>query len=36
WGLAKQTTPAMAIGLCSRPLSTQEILCMSGFRCISS
>lgn len=36
WGLGKRTTPAMAIGLCSRPLSTQEILCMRGFRCISS
>lgn len=30
WGLGKRTTPAMAIGLCSRPLSTQEILCMRG------
>lgn len=36
WGLGKRTTPAMAIGLCSRPLSTQEILCIRGFRCISS
>ncbi|MEO1006637.1 MAG: AAA-like domain-containing protein, partial [Cyanobacteria bacterium J06638_38] len=25
WGLGKHTTPAMAMGLCSRPLSTQEI-----------
>lgn len=36
WGLGKRTTPAMAIGLCSRPLSTQEILCMRGFQSISS
>ncbi len=36
WGLRKRTTPAMAMGLCSRPLSTQEILCIRGFRCISS
>jgi hypothetical protein len=36
WELGRRTTPAMAIGLCSRPLSTQEILCMRGFQCISS
>lgn len=36
WGLGKQTTPAMAIGLYSRPLSTQELLGMRGFPCISS
>jgi hypothetical protein len=36
WGLGKQTTPTMAIDLCSRPLSTQEILCIRGFRYISS
>ena len=36
WGLGKQTTPAMAIGLYSRPLSTQELLGMRGFSCISS
>lgn len=36
WGLGKQMTPAMAIGLCHRPLSTQELLCIRGFQCISS
>jgi hypothetical protein len=36
WGLGKRTTPAMVIGLYSRPLPTQEILCMRGFQCISS
>ncbi len=36
WGLGKRTTPAMAIGLCSRLLSTQELLCLRGFQCISS
>jgi hypothetical protein len=35
-GLGKRTTPAMAIGLCTRPLSTQELLCMRGVQCISS
>lgn len=31
WGLAKQTTPAMAMGLCDRPLSIQELLSCRGF-----
>jgi hypothetical protein len=35
-GLGKRTTPAMAIGLCHRPLSTQELLGLRGFSCISS
>lgn len=36
WGLGKRTTPAMAIGLCNRLLSTQELLGMRGFQNISS
>jgi IS5 family transposase len=36
WGLGKRTTPAMAIGLCPRPLSIQEILGMKGVQCIFS
>lgn len=32
WGLSKQTTPAMEMGFCSRPLSTLELLTSKGFR----
>ena len=31
WGLDKGTTPAMAMGFCSRPLSIMEILSSRGF-----
>jgi len=31
WGLEKQTTPAMKMGFCSRPLSIMEILSSRGF-----
>ena len=30
WGLGGKTTPAMAIGYCNRPLSTQELLTVQG------
>jgi hypothetical protein len=36
WGLGRRMTPAMALGLCTRPLSTQEILCMRGVQSVSS
>lgn len=35
WGLGKQTTPAMKMGFCSRPLSTLELLNSRGFRLMS-
>ena len=31
WGLAQGTTPAMAMGLCDRPLSMYELLTQRGF-----
>lgn len=31
WGLAKGTTPAMAMGFCSRPISMHELLTLRGF-----
>jgi hypothetical protein len=35
WGLGKKTTPAMAMGYCDRPLSTQELLTQQGFHSIT-
>ena len=35
WGLEKQTTPAMKMGFCSRPVSIMEILNSRGFDSIS-
>lgn len=32
WGLAKGTTPAMAMGFCDRPISMEELLCSRGFQ----
>ena len=34
WGLAKETTPAMAMGLCDRPVSMLELLTKRGFASI--
>jgi hypothetical protein len=31
WGLAKDTTPAMAMGYCNRRLSIEELLTKRGF-----
>jgi len=31
WGLAKGTTPAMALGFCNRPISMHELLTQRGF-----
>lgn len=36
WGLDHQTTPAMAMGYCERPFSTQELLTLKGFQFITS
>lgn len=36
WRLSKKTTPAMQIGLCSRPLTMMELLSSRGFECMSS
>lgn len=35
WGLGKNTTPAMAIGYCQRPLSMHELLTKQRFHCIT-
>ena len=34
WGLPKQTTPAMAMGLCTRPVSIHELLTCRGVTAI--
>jgi hypothetical protein len=34
WGLAKGTTPAMAMKLCDRPVSMHELLTQRGFSSI--
>ena len=34
WGLAKRTTPAMAMGLCVRPVLMHELLTSRGFNAI--
>jgi len=31
WGLANGTTPAMAMGFCSRPVSMHELLTLRAF-----
>ena len=36
WGLGNQTTPAMAMGYCGRPLSTDELLTLPKFQAITS
>ena len=35
WGLGNKTTPAMVMGYCDRPVSTYELLTVSGVRCIT-
>lgn len=35
WGLEKNTTPAMAMGYCKRPLSLHELLTYQGFSCLT-
>jgi len=35
WGLTKNTTPAMAMGYCQRPISTHELLTKPGFHSIT-
>ena len=35
WGLAKNTTPAMAMGYCDRPVSMHELLTCRGFHCLT-
>jgi hypothetical protein len=34
WGLAKGTTPAMAMGFCNRPVSMHELLTLRAFSSI--
>lgn len=36
WSLAQQTTPAMAMGYCNRPIKIEEFLMMTGFECLNS
>lgn len=36
WGFGKGTTPAMAMGFCSRPISMHELLTLRGFSSIIS
>lgn len=31
WGLTKNTTPAMSIGFCNRPVTMHELLTCRGF-----
>ncbi len=35
WGLGKNTTPAMVMGYCDRPISTYELLTTQGFQFIT-
>lgn len=35
WGLGGKTTPAMAIGYCNRPISTQELLTVQGLNSVT-
>jgi len=35
WGLEKNTTPAMAMGYCERPISMHELLTYQGFSCLT-
>ena len=35
WGLGSQTTPAMAMGYCNRPISIHELLTKPGVHCIT-
>jgi hypothetical protein len=35
WGLEKDTTPAMAMGYCERPISIHELLTCQGFQYIT-
>ena len=36
WSLDKNVTPAMAMGYCERPLSTQELFTLPGFYALTS
>jgi hypothetical protein len=36
WALRNKVTPAMAMGYCSHPLKTEELLTMKGFHYITS
>lgn len=35
WGLEKNTTPAMAMGYCARPISMHELLTYQGISCLT-